>query len=138
MRPSHVSSACFLLLLSVQLLSALPLQSGAFTNEEMDVVKLLLERLEEAISAPVQDQPGSPEVTKVEDEVVSAEEGNSQPQVDARDYLSARDLKNVKFDSGSKRYSTCFGRRLDRIGSMSTLGCNTVGRNSESKKEMKS
>uniref|UniRef100_A0A3B1IMZ2 Natriuretic peptide B n=1 Tax=Astyanax mexicanus TaxID=7994 RepID=A0A3B1IMZ2_ASTMX len=128
MRLSYIPSACFLLVLSVQLLSAFPLQSGAFTNEEMDVLKLLLDRLEEAIPAPMQSEAESAEMTKLDE---SPEESNPKPQVDARDYLSARDLKNVKLDSGSKRYSTCFGRRLDRIGSMSSLGCNTVGRNSE-------
>ncbi|KAL6456698.1 hypothetical protein MHYP_G00352420 [Metynnis hypsauchen] len=131
MRPSCIPSACFLLLLSIQLLSALPLQSGTFTNEDMDVLKLLLAHLEETIPAPMQDQPQPPEVPKLEDAVVSEEDGHPQPQVDVRDYLSARDLKNMKLDSGSKKYSACFGRRLDRIGSMSTLGCNTIGRNSE-------
>ncbi|XP_015460983.3 natriuretic peptides B [Astyanax mexicanus] len=131
MRLSYIPSACFLLVLSVQLLSAFPLQSGAFTNEEMDVLKLLLDRLEEAIPAPMQSEAESTEMTKLDE---SPEESNPKPQVDARDYLSARDLKNVKLDSGSKRYSTCFGRRLDRIGSMSSLGCNTVGRNSPKRK----
>ncbi|KAG9270325.1 natriuretic peptides A [Astyanax mexicanus] len=131
MRLSYIPSACFLLVLSVQLLSAFPLQSGAFINEEMDVLKLLLDRLEEAIPAPMQSEAESTEMTKLDE---SPEESNPKPQVDARDYLSARDLKNVKLDSGSKRYSTCFGRRLDRIGSMSSLGCNTVGRNSPKRK----
>lgn len=159
MHRSYIPSACFLLLLSIQLLSALPLQCRAFTNEDVDVLKVslvfsvwkiiligravgltpvfdrlqfLLERLEEAIPASMQDQQQPPERPKLEDAVVSdEEEGRPQPpQVDMRDYLSARDLKNVRFDSGSKRSSACFGRRLDRIGSMSTLGCNTVGRSS--------
>ncbi|KAI4877458.1 hypothetical protein NFI96_034584, partial [Prochilodus magdalenae] len=129
MHPSYIPSACFLLLLSAQLLNALPLQNGAFTHEDMDVLKLLLAHLEEVVPVPVQDQPLLPEVPKLEDAVVSEVEEHLQPQVDPRDYLSARDLKNVRFDSGSKKYSACFGRRLDRIGSMSTLGCNTIGRN---------
>uniref|UniRef100_H3C3A4 Natriuretic peptide B n=1 Tax=Tetraodon nigroviridis TaxID=99883 RepID=H3C3A4_TETNG len=44
-----------------------------------------------------------------------------------REFLSAKNLKNVRNDS-SRRSSSCFGRRMDRIGSMSSLGCNTVGK----------
>lgn len=47
-----------------------------------------------------------------------------------REFLSAKNLKTVRNDS-SKRSSGCFGRRMDRIGSMSSLGCNTVGRYSK-------
>lgn len=48
-----------------------------------------------------------------------------------REFLSARNLKTVRSDS-SRRSSSCFGRRMDRIGSMSSLGCNTVGKSSKS------
>lgn len=48
-----------------------------------------------------------------------------------REFLSAKNLKSVKNDS-SRRSSSCFGRRMDRIGSMSSLGCNTVGKSSKS------
>lgn len=48
-----------------------------------------------------------------------------------REFLSAKNLKNVRNDS-SRRSSSCFGRRMDRIGSMSSLGCNTVGKYSKS------
>lgn len=48
-----------------------------------------------------------------------------------REFLSARNLKTVRNDS-SRRSSSCFGRRMDRIGSMSSLGCNTVGKSSKS------
>lgn len=48
-----------------------------------------------------------------------------------REFLSAKNLKNVRNDS-SRRSSSCFGRRMDRIGSMSSLGCNTVGKSSKS------
>lgn len=47
-----------------------------------------------------------------------------------REFLSAKSLKNVRNDS-SRRSSGCFGRRMDRIGSMSSLGCNTVGKYSK-------
>lgn len=86
--------------------------------------QLLLSQLEESV--PVQTlEPEVEETVVKEDEVVS------QPELLARDFLSARDLKTVRQDSSSKKYSGCFGRRLDRIGSMSTLGCNTVRRQSK-------
>ncbi|XP_072304631.1 brain natriuretic peptide-like [Eucyclogobius newberryi] len=43
--------------------------------------------------------------------------------------LSAKNLKATRNNS-NRNSSGCFGRRMDRIGSMSSLGCNTVGRNS--------
>lgn len=86
--------------------------------------QLLLSQLEESIPA----QTLNPEVEEMSVEEV---EVVPQPEVFARDFLSARDLKTVRQDSSSKKYSGCFGRRLDRIGSMSTLGCNTVGRHSK-------
>lgn len=47
-----------------------------------------------------------------------------------RTFLSAKNLKSVRNNS-SRNSSGCFGRRMDRIGSMSSLGCNTVGRYSK-------
>lgn len=86
------------------------------TNEPR--FQLLLQRLEESIPASSQDQI----LAKVEEE-----ENIFEPyhKTDMRDYLSARDLRTVRQD---KRSSGCFGSRLDRIGSMSSLGCNTVRR----------
>lgn len=49
-----------------------------------------------------------------------------------REFLSAKTRKNVQNDS-PRRSSSCFGRRMDRIGSMSSLGCNTVGKYSKSR-----
>lgn len=80
----------------------------------------LLSQLEESVAAQTLEQ---------EVEKIAFEEDVPQPEVLARDFLSARDLKTVRQDS--KKYSGCFGRRLDRIGSTSNLGCNTVGRQSK-------
>lgn len=99
----------------------------------MQMLQVILHRLEE----PVSDQ------TEV-DQRVPAERGSleieeaadgQQPQTGLdeamiREFLSAKDLKSVRNDS-SRRTSGCFGRRMDRIGSMSSLGCNTVGRYSK-------
>ncbi|XP_052459543.1 brain natriuretic peptide-like [Carassius gibelio] len=115
-----------LLLFSVQLIGAFPLQNTSLTSEDMDVLKLLLQRLEESIPAASQEQT----LTKLE---AKPEETHAQspPQTDTRDSLSARDLTMVRQDS--KRHSGCFGRKLDRIGSMSSLGCNTAGRSGSKK-----
>ncbi|XP_055025057.1 natriuretic peptides B [Misgurnus anguillicaudatus] len=122
----------FLFLLSAQMTDALPLQNTVSTSEDMDVLKLLLQRLEESIPASSRDQRLSRD--EEDKEEVSVEETPIQPQskTDMREYLSARDLKTVRMDS--KRYSGCFGRRLDRIGSMSSLGCNTASRTSPKRK----
>ncbi|MCI4381122.1 hypothetical protein PGIGA_G00247990 [Pangasianodon gigas] len=127
MSPFYIPSVSFLLLVSLALTSALPLQSAALTSEDLDVLKLLLSQLEESVPA----QTLEPEV---EETAVEEAEVVPQHEVLARDFLSARDLKTVRQDSSSKKYSGCFGRRLDRIGSMSTLGCKTVGRHSPKRK----
>uniref|UniRef100_A0A671QAV5 Brain natriuretic peptide-like n=1 Tax=Sinocyclocheilus anshuiensis TaxID=1608454 RepID=A0A671QAV5_9TELE len=123
---AHLDSTIIglLLLFSVQLMCTFPLQNTDLTSEDMDVLKLLLQRLEESIPAASQEQT----LTKVEKEEANPEETRAQtpPQTDMRDYLSARDLRTVRQDT--KSYSGCFGRKLDRIGSMSSLGCNTAGR----------
>lgn len=85
--------------------------------------QLLLSQLEESVPAQML-EPEEEEAVVEEKEVVP------QPEVLARNFLSARDLKTVRQNSSSKKYSGCFGGRLDRIDSMSTLGCNTVGRHS--------
>ncbi|XP_060786725.1 natriuretic peptides B [Neoarius graeffei] len=131
MSPFYIPSVSLLLLVSLALTSALPLQSTALTSEDLDVLKLLLSQLEESVPAQTL-EPEMEEMAVEEEKVVP------QPEMLARDFLSARDLKTVRQDSSSKKYSGCFGRRLDRIGSMSTLGCNTVGRHSKPKEEMKS
>lgn len=91
------------------------------TNEPR--FQLLLQRLEESISASSQDQ----NLAKVEEEAAREETiVKPYPKTDIGDYLSALDLRTVRQDS--KRSSGCFGSRLDRIGSMSSLGCNTARR----------
>lgn len=63
---------------------------------------------------------------------LSLKQTASPVEVEAiREFLSAKTRKNVQNDS-SRRSSSCFGRRMDRIGSMSSLGCNTVGKYSKS------
>uniref|UniRef100_A0A3P8ZS52 Natriuretic peptide B n=1 Tax=Esox lucius TaxID=8010 RepID=A0A3P8ZS52_ESOLU len=105
-------------------------------------LQVLLHRLEESIP----EQREAEQVPKeklddltLEDIAMVTQDEREQPQTRLdnaaiREFLSARDLKTVRNDSSSKRYSGCFGSRMDRIGSMSSLGCNTVGKyNSKSK-----
>ncbi|XP_067250125.1 natriuretic peptides B [Chanodichthys erythropterus] len=125
MKSLDISLVGLLLLFSVHLTGAFPLQN----TEDIDVLKLLLQRLEEPIPASSQDRI----LSKVKEEAANLEETlvEPHPKTDMRDYLSARDLRTVRQDS--KRYSGCFGSKLDRIGSMSSLGCNTVRRSGPKK-----
>ncbi|XP_061623086.1 natriuretic peptides B [Phyllopteryx taeniolatus] len=124
--------ACgLLLILNLQLFSTYPVGTS-LTSSDMDILKLLLDRLEETL----------PEQTEIEQRL-SAERDNTlddlnieadaqQPrdvldEGSVREFLSAKNLKSIRSDS-SRRSSGCFGRRMDRIGSMSSLGCNRVGK----------
>uniref|UniRef100_A0A672LDQ2 Natriuretic peptide B n=1 Tax=Sinocyclocheilus grahami TaxID=75366 RepID=A0A672LDQ2_SINGR len=132
MKSIDIPLAGLLLLFSVQLMCAFPLQNGKLMSH-IWAFQLLLQRLEESIPAASQEQT----LTKVEKEEANPEETRAQtpPRTDMRDYLSARDLRTVRQDS--KSYSGCFGRKLDRIGSMSSLGCNTSNSTSHYSRELK-
>ncbi|KAG1968693.1 natriuretic peptides B [Pimephales promelas] len=130
MKSFDIPLVCLILLFSVQLTGAHPLQNSALTTEDMDVLKFLLQRLEESIPASPQDQI----LAKVEEEAAREETiAETYPKTDVRYYLSAQDLRTVRQDS--KRSSGCFGGRLDRIGSKTSLGCNTVRRSDPKRKE---
>uniref|UniRef100_A0A4W5M1B6 Natriuretic peptide B n=1 Tax=Hucho hucho TaxID=62062 RepID=A0A4W5M1B6_9TELE len=125
-----------LLFLNLPLSSVYPVYNGLLTNDDMEVLNVLLHQLQKSF-------PERSEVERVstekledvtpEDMVMVAEDEREQPQTRLdeaaiREFLSARDLKTVRNDSRSKRYPGCFGRRMDRIGSMSSLGCTAVGK----------
>ncbi|KAG5838700.1 natriuretic peptides B [Anguilla rostrata] len=132
MQPVNISMFCFMLFLNVQLFSAYPAYSDKWTNDDMDVLKVLLQRLEDSILEPREVTPYQAEMSeRTHFENISTKESSEQPQekIDqAKEFLSAKDLKAVRGDSSSKRYSGCFGRKMDRIGSMSSLGCKTVSK----------
>ncbi|XP_019746235.1 natriuretic peptides B [Hippocampus comes] len=124
--------ACGLfLLLNLQLFSTYPV-STSLTSSDMDILRVLLNTLKESL----------PEQTEMQQRL-SAEKDNTfdnlnrdadaqQPQdaldeASIREFLSAKNLKSMRSDS-TRRSSNCFGRRMDRIGSMSSLGCNSVGK----------
>ncbi|KAG9332825.1 hypothetical protein JZ751_014924 [Albula glossodonta] len=140
MQPINIAISCLMLFFNAQLLNAYPVFSEAWTNDDMDVLKVLLQRLGESVSEPRESTPDQTEkFEKVyfEDKPSSMKESSEESQdkmlrAELKQFLSAKDLKAVRSDSPAKRYSGCFGRRMDRIGSMTTLGCNTVGRYSKS------
>ncbi|XP_015192532.2 brain natriuretic peptide-like [Lepisosteus oculatus] len=125
-----------LLLLNAQLCSAQPFHTDTVAKD-VENLKTLLQRLEEAFPSPDEQEPFLSEQSEegVFDDL-PGEAQSEQPRdelhpktTDLEKYLSARDLQTLRSaHSSSKRYSGCFGRRLDRIGSMSSLGCNTSSR----------
>lgn len=94
---------------------------------------MLLQRLEE--SAPDVDQSvpagrDGLDSLNIDEKVDEERTQTGLDEAVIREFLSAKNLKSVRNDS-SRKSSGCFGRRMDRIGSMSSLGCNTVGRYSK-------
>ncbi|KAM6982359.1 natriuretic peptides B [Tautogolabrus adspersus] len=133
MHLSSVPVCGLLLILNLQLITSYPISTG-LTDTDMDILKVLLHRLEESVSEQTEvDQrvPAERDGVDVdEDEAAAADVQQPQTGLDEemiREFLSAKNLKSVRNDS-SRRSSGCFGRRMDRIGSMSSLGCNTVGK----------
>ncbi|XP_031735038.1 natriuretic peptides B isoform X1 [Anarrhichthys ocellatus] len=129
---SSIPLCGLLLILKLQLSSTYPISTG-LTDTDIDILKVLLHRLEESV--PDVDRRVSAERDSLDSlDIEEAADGQQpQPGLDEaaiREFLSAKNLKSVRNDS-SRKSSGCFGRRMDRIGSMSSLGCNTVGRYSE-------
>ncbi|XP_053173239.1 natriuretic peptides B [Scomber japonicus] len=132
MQLSSIPVFGFLLILNLQLFSTYPI-STALTDTDMDTLKMILHILEESVSEQTEvDQRASPERESLDSLNIEGAVDGQQPQIGLdeaaiREFLSAKNLKSIRNDS-SRRSSGCFGRRMDRIGSMSSLGCNTVGK----------
>ncbi|KAF1389865.1 hypothetical protein PFLUV_G00051950, partial [Perca fluviatilis] len=126
-RIMHLS--CFLLLiLNLQLFSTYPISTG-LTDTDIDILKVLLQRLEDSV--PNVDQRVPARRDSLDSLNIEEAADGQQPQTGLdeeaiREFFSAKNLKSVRNNS-SRKSSGCFGRRMDRIGSMSSLGCNTVG-----------
>ncbi|KAK9515889.1 hypothetical protein VZT92_026490 [Zoarces viviparus] len=132
MHLSSIPLCGLLLILKLQLSSTYPISTG-LTDTDIDILKVLLHRLEESV--PDVDRRVSAERDSLDSLDIEEAADGQQPQTGLdeaaiREFLSAKNLKSVRNDS-SRKSSGCFGRRMDRIGSMSSLGCNTVGRYSE-------
>lgn len=99
-------------------------------------LQVILHKLEESVSEQTDVDQRLAAGNDVMDSLNTEEAADGQqPQsgldeARIREFLSTKNLKTVRNDS-SRRSSSCFGRRMDRIGSMSSLGCNTVGRYSK-------
>ncbi|XP_076132547.1 natriuretic peptides B [Alosa pseudoharengus] len=137
----NIPITLLLAFLNLHLLSGHPVvPSELLSSEDVDILKVLLRQLEDSIpeqrpAATDGESAQNDAEVPLEDMSLPEEEDYTQAQsaqhprlslADVKEFLSARDLKAVRNDS--KRYSACFGRRMDRIGSMTSLGCNTVGR----------
>ncbi|XP_037336696.2 natriuretic peptides B [Pungitius pungitius] len=122
-----------LLILKLQLSSTYPMTTG-LTGPDMDILKMLLHRLEESVPDVDQrvfaegDSADSLDRDEAAYEQLPPQTGLDEAAI--REFLSAKNLKSVRND-WSRKSSSCFGRRMDRIGSMTSLGCNTVRRSSE-------
>uniref|UniRef100_H3C3B5 Natriuretic peptide B n=2 Tax=Tetraodon nigroviridis TaxID=99883 RepID=H3C3B5_TETNG len=127
---SSASICGLLLILNLQLFTSFPIIS----DTDVDTLKMILHKLEESMSEQTEVDRKVPADRDLDlldslDLEQTANRDQIRPvEVEAiREFLSAKNLKNVRNDS-SRRSSSCFGRRMDRIGSMSSLGCNTVGK----------
>ncbi|XP_068605671.1 natriuretic peptides B [Brachionichthys hirsutus] len=120
-----------LFLLSLQLFTAYPISTG-LSQSDMDILKVILNKLEESVSERTEDQRVPAERDALDSVDTEEEAAGTRPQpglseAAIRAFLSVKSPKNVREDL-PQRSSGCFGRRMDRIGSMSSLGCNTVGK----------
>ncbi|XP_069468264.1 natriuretic peptides A-like [Ambystoma mexicanum] len=108
-------------------------------SRELDNLKNILERLEEKFSlmealesSPDQQEPGVQGGLQVDPSEV-IEGLQSEPRVSPAGPYSFKDslLRGLRSFQNAKmmRDSGCFGRRIDRIGSMSGMGCNGPRKN---------
>ncbi|CAL8323632.1 unnamed protein product [Merluccius merluccius] len=125
----HLPLLCLCLLANLQVFRSHPINTGLGGND-VDTLKALLRRLEESLPAetPVDqlaldvDVPAQPDREEEEEQQARLDEAA------IRELLSAKNLRSVRNNDSSRKSSNCFGGRMDRIGAMSTLGCNTAGR----------
>ncbi|CAJ1055209.1 natriuretic peptides B [Xyrichtys novacula] len=131
MHLSTIPVCGLLLILNLQLISSYPVSTG-LTDNDMDILKVILHRLEETMSEQTDlDQRVPSERDSLDTDEAAADVQQPQTDLDEemiREFLSAKNLKTVRNNDSTRRSSGCFGRRMDRIGSMSSLGCNTVGK----------
>lgn len=137
-RAPLVSGLLLILLLQLQGARASPIYDLS-PARELDGLKTILERLEEKFSL-METLESSPDLQEPEVQgglqVDPSEDGESQqsePRVAAAGAYSLKDslLKGLRAIQNPRmmRDSGCFGRRIDRIGSMSGMGCNGPRKN---------
>ncbi|KAM9785918.1 natriuretic peptides B [Neosynchiropus ocellatus] len=119
-----ITVCSLLLIFNLQLITSHPI---GLTSIDVDVLKDLLQRLEVLPEqADVDDSlPGERLDTQRSDR--AEEQSRSDLDEDTiREFLSLKNLKSMSSDS-SRRTSNCFGGKIDRISTMSSLGCNKAG-----------
>ncbi|KAF3859881.1 hypothetical protein F7725_000136 [Dissostichus mawsoni] len=122
---SSIPLCGFLLILNLQLFCTSPISPG-LSDADIDFFKTRGVRFRSGAECHCREEPGEPEHRGGGRR--TAAPPNSEAAI--REFLSAKNLKSVRNDS-TRKSSSCFGRRMDRIGSMSSLGCNTVGKYSK-------
>ncbi|XP_059913592.1 natriuretic peptides B [Gadus macrocephalus] len=134
MQLSHLSLLCLGLLVNLQVFRSHPVNTGLGGND-VDLLKTLLRRLEESLPAETRMDQLPMERDDVLDVDIAAKPDSDQEEFQARldeaairEFLSAKNLKSVRNNDSGRKSSNCFGGRMDRIGSMSSLGCNTASR----------
>ncbi|KAK7884475.1 hypothetical protein WMY93_027598 [Mugilogobius chulae] len=134
-----VTGLCVSVLLMAHLCCCFPVDTGTSsstgTGTRTGTGPLLqLQELLDRLETLTDQRPEEPQRSQEVPEEDPADTDLSRDQLDEaliRELLSAKNLKTVRNNNNSNRGSSgCFNRRMDRIGSMSSLGCNTVGRNS--------
>ncbi|XP_043918981.1 natriuretic peptides B-like [Protopterus annectens] len=128
---SRGSILCLLLLLSVHMVTPL---AGVHQGKKMAKIKELIDRIERIISTGVaarhsldlgsgehgilvQSPSGATDVQKPP--VLQLQVNFTEP-----DHRKPAGVRPVKTNSKRIKGSGCFGRRIERIGSLSGLGCN--------------
>uniref|UniRef100_A0A3B5QMH0 Natriuretic peptides A n=2 Tax=Xiphophorus maculatus TaxID=8083 RepID=A0A3B5QMH0_XIPMA len=87
----------------------------------LDQLKSLLERIEETLADGAQEESDYEEPTR---EAEPSRDGSPEQQNQPSE-ASQRNRLNDLLLSLRKRASSCFGARMDRIGNISGLGCNS-------------
>uniref|UniRef100_A0A8D0H9N2 Natriuretic peptide B n=1 Tax=Sphenodon punctatus TaxID=8508 RepID=A0A8D0H9N2_SPHPU len=130
-------SCGFLMLLLIQLQHSTPHPIDSLSPaRELASMEAILERLEDKFSLleALESNP-EPQEPKAQFLGISDDSDDQQPEtrLDPSTSLSYRDsfLKQLRGLQNPKmmRESGCFGRRIDRIGSLSGMGCNGSRKN---------
>ncbi|XP_054627855.1 natriuretic peptides B [Dunckerocampus dactyliophorus] len=127
---SSIIACSFLLILNLQLPNAYPV-STSLTSSDMDILEVLLHKLEESLPVQTEMEQKDP-ADNLNTDADAQQPPDALDEASVREFLSAKNLKSIRSDT-SRKTSGCFGRRMDRIGSMSSLGCNNVGKLSKSR-----
>nr|ABV25897.1 B-type natriuretic peptide precursor [Pseudonaja textilis] len=122
---SFLTVVCLVLFLCFQCPAAHPIHSLS-PAEELANMELLLDRLEEKV-ALMEDLQANPDDFENQREPQAEENLSDNPLADDFPAFSDRTalLKHMRGIQAAKsmRELGCFGRRLDRIGSVSGMGC---------------